>query len=157
MRLCNNQFYVKDCFFDMIPVSDATSDNLFATIVSSMDRENIPWRQNIIGFAADGASNMMGKHNSVATRLKQEIPNLFVWKCICHSFNLCALYACAKLPRHVKDLARDIYNYFQHSAKRIQLLAEFQEFVGAECHKIFHICNMRWLSLEMVVNRLLEQ
>lgn len=118
-------------------LSDATSENLFLTIVSSIDREKIPWRQNVIGFAADGASNMMGKHNSVATRLNQEIPNLFIWKCICHSFNLYASYACAKLSHHVENLARDIYNYFQHSAKRIQLLAEFQEFVGSKCHKIF--------------------
>ena len=133
MRLCYNQSQVKDCFFNIIPTSDAIYENLFETIVSSMDRD-IPWRQNIIGFAADCASNMMGKHNSVATRLKQEIPNLFIWKCICHSFNLCALYAWAKLPRHVEDLARDIYSYFQHSAKRIKLLTEFQEFVGSECH-----------------------
>lgn len=78
---------------------------------------------------------MMSKHNSVATRLKQEISNLFVWKCICHSFSLCASYACAKLPHHVEDMVRNIHNYFKHSAKRVQLLAEFQKFVGAEIFK----------------------
>lgn len=42
---------------------------------------------------------MMGQHNFVASRLLEDIPHLYVVKCICHSFELCASYACTKLPR----------------------------------------------------------
>lgn len=88
--------------------------------------EGIPYKKNMIGFASDGASVMMGAHNSLASRLKSDIPDLFVMKCICHSFHLCASYACATLPRAVEQLARDVYNYFMSSPKRLSELKEFQ-------------------------------
>lgn len=110
----------------------------------------------MIGFAADGANVMMGVNNSLSTLLKQDIPNLFVMKCICHSFHLCASYDCKKLPRSVEDLARDIHNYFL-SPKQSMAFKEFQEFADVKPHKILHPSQTRWLSLHSVVKRLLEQ
>lgn len=56
---------------------------------------------NLIGYAADGANVMMGKNPSVNVLLKNDLPHLFTMKCICHSFELCALskYAGEKIPR----------------------------------------------------------
>lgn len=78
-------------------------------------------------------------------------------KCICHSFNLCANYACKKLPRWVEDLARDVHNYIAGSPKRTDFYQEFQKFTKTAVHKILHPVQTRWLSLESVVLRLLEQ
>lgn len=72
----------------------------------------IPYTKNIIGCAADVANVMMGAHHSVASLLQEDIPEFFIIKCVCHSFHLCASYACKTLPRGVEDLARDVYNYF---------------------------------------------
>lgn len=77
-------------------------------------------------------------------------------KYICHSFHLCAFYACNKLPRCIEDLARDIYYYFQ-SPKQSESLKEFQEFTHVKPHKMFHPSQTRWLSLHSIVKRLLEQ
>ena len=99
---------------------------------------NIPYKKNLIGFAAHGANVMMGKNNSLSTLLKEEIPSLFVMKCICHSFHLCSSYACQKLPRSVED----VYSYFQ-SPKQSSMLKEFQEFVNIKPHKILHVCQTR--------------
>ncbi|KAJ8896321.1 hypothetical protein PR048_001665 [Dryococelus australis] len=78
-------------------------------------------------------------------------------KCVCHTFHLYVSYACMKLPRAVEDLARDVYNYFQCSPKCIGSLTEFQEFVDVKPHKTLHASQTRWLSLQAVVSRLLEQ
>lgn len=49
-----------------------------------------------------------------------ENPHLFVLKCVCHSFHLCASYACLKLSREPETLIRD--NYFNNSPKRTGIL-----------------------------------
>ena len=111
----------------------------------------------MIGFASDGANAMMGAHNSLSSRLVTDIPNLFIMKCICHSFHLCASYACMSLPRAVEQLTRDVYNYFMSSPKRLSELKEFQDFVKVKPHKLLHPSQTRWLSLQAVVCRVLEQ
>lgn len=148
---------VNDAFLGLIPLTDATSDTLYNNIVSFFTDHDIPYKTNMIGFAADGANVMMGVHHSLSALLKNDIPHLFVMKCICHSFALCASYACLQLPRGIEDLARDVYNYFNSSPKRIGELKEFQAFINVKPHKILHPCQTRWLSLHMVVARLLEQ
>ncbi|CAH1995848.1 unnamed protein product [Acanthoscelides obtectus] len=81
---------------------------------------------------------MMGANNSLASRLKEKCPNLFLMKCICHSFHLCASYACEKLPNDVEQLAKDVYNFFSNSSKRIDQYKEFQEFANVFPYKILH-------------------
>lgn len=70
-----------------------------------------------MGFAADGASVMFGKDNSVAKLLKNDVPRLFTLTCVCHSFAFVASNACLELPRHIEDLVSEIYNYVRASAK----------------------------------------
>lgn len=73
---------------------------------------HIPYKENMIGFGADGANSMLGAKNSLSTLLKKDIPGLFVMKCICHSFALCASCVCTTLPKYVEDLACDVFSYF---------------------------------------------
>ncbi|KAJ8968820.1 hypothetical protein NQ314_002082 [Rhamnusium bicolor] len=78
-------------------------------------------------------------------------------KCICHSFHLCASYACEKLPQEVEQFCREVYNYFSNSPKRAGELKEFQYFANTSPVKILHPSQTRWLSLEFVLKRLLSQ
>ncbi|KAJ2943633.1 hypothetical protein O0L34_g4456 [Tuta absoluta] len=150
-------FTVTDAFLCLVPIQDGTAEALYLHIVKYFADNYVPYKDNMIGFAADGASTMMGQHNSLASRFLADIPNLFVMKCICHTFHLCASYACAKLAREPEGLVRDIYNYFNNSPKRAGILKEFQEFLDLKPHKILHPCQTRWLSLRPAVTRLLEQ
>ncbi|CAK1578832.1 unnamed protein product [Parnassius mnemosyne] len=100
---------------------------------------------------------MFGDKHSLVTLFKNDIPHLFTMKCICHSFNLCASYACEKLPRGVEDFCRNVYNHIQNSPKRIGYFKTFQAFTNIKPHKLLHPSQTRWLSLIDVVNRLLEQ
>ncbi|KAL4718030.1 hypothetical protein ACJJTC_002448 [Scirpophaga incertulas] len=100
---------------------------------------------------------MMGSQNSVASRFQENLPGIFIFKCICHSMHLCASEACKKLPRRCEDLARNIYGFFKLSSKRQAQYLEFQVFTNTKIHKILHPSQTRWLSLLSVVNRLLEQ
>lgn len=148
---------IKDDFFGLIKLSSADALTLYNHIVEYFTSNDIPYKQNLIGFASDGANVLMGHQHSVMSLLKKDIPALYVMKCICHSFHLCASYACQKLPRFVEDLTRDVYNYFSSSPKRTSQFLEFQEFCDVKAHKILHPAQTRWLSVHSAISRILEQ
>ena len=147
---------IKDSFLTLVPLESASAESLYECVKSVFNGANIPYKQNIIGFAADGASVMMGARHSLSKLLKDDIPNLFIMKCVCHSFHLCASKACNKLPRWLEDMIRDVYNYFL-SPKQTAAFKDFQEFANVKPHKLLHPCQTRWLSLHSAVKRLLEQ
>jgi len=137
-------------------MKDAKADDIHGKMIKFFQIHNISYKENLIGFASDGANVMAGQNNSVMTKLKVENKFIFLIKCTCHSFNLCASYACKKLPRWVEDLARDVHNYIAGSPKRTAFYNKFQKFTKTAVHKILHPIQTRWLSLESVILRLLE-
>lgn len=148
---------IRDSFLTLIEVSAATASVLYEHIVNFFNEHEIPYKENMIGFAADGANVMMGANNSVMVLLKRDIPHLFVMKCICHSYHLVASYACEKLPRFVEDFVRDLYNYFSSSPKRVAAYKDFQTFCNVKMHRLLHPSQTRWLSVHAAVKRVLEQ
>ncbi|KAK4328250.1 hypothetical protein Pmani_001368 [Petrolisthes manimaculis] len=99
----------------------------------------------------------MGDKGGVKALLLQKVPALFVQGCVCHSIALCASNACTELPNSIEEVARRIYSYIMNSPKRLSEFAEFQKFTEVQPHKILHPSCTRWLSLEEVVKRILEQ
>lgn len=74
---------------------------------------NIPWR-NVVGFASDNCNTMLGRNNSVLSRLKEKNENIFSIGCICHLANLCAKSAIQELSVPVDDFLVDVYYFFEH-------------------------------------------
>ncbi|XP_042890322.1 protein ZBED8-like [Penaeus japonicus] len=132
----------------------STGINLYNLIVATLNANEIPL-ENLVGFAADGASNIMGEHNSLTSRLRNMAPGITIFRCICHSIQLCASEAVKSLPRHCEDFIRNVYIHFSHSAKRQFNFKQAQIFLEIKPHKILHACQTRWLSLHQAV--VLEQ
>jgi hypothetical protein len=154
VRYLDNNYCAKDDFFGLIKLSGTDTIDLYNHIISVFKNNDIPYKNNLIGFASDGGNV---QHHFLMTQLKKDVPYLFVMKCICHSFHLCASYACFKLPRFVEDLTRDIYNYFSSIPKRISKFTEFQNFCNLKIHKFLHPSQTRWLSVKFLVSRILQQ
>ncbi|XP_057321770.1 uncharacterized protein LOC130665418 [Microplitis mediator] len=139
-------FNVQDNFLSLIPVTDCTAVALHQACKDFSEKENIPYKENMIGYAFDGANNMFGRHHSLAALFAKDIPNLFLMKCICHSFHLCASNACRSLLRRVEDFARDGYSYSKNSPKRLGDYKEFQNHLNIKPNKLLHPSQTRWLS-----------
>ncbi|XP_015120356.1 uncharacterized protein LOC107043381 [Diachasma alloeum] len=92
---------IRDLFVGLFEIAEANTNNIYSILVGFFDENAIPYKQNMVGFAADGASVMMGRNHSVSVLLKKDIPSLFVMRCTCHSLALCACAACGKLPEQV--------------------------------------------------------
>ena len=151
---------VTDEFLGLIPVADAEAVSFYncrLLFVEFFVENEVLYRSNLIGFASDGASNMFRVNHSRAVLLTKDVPNIFTMKCICHSFALCANYACTILPRVIEDIARDVYNYLNNSFKRLEEYKEFQSLLNLKPHKMLQLSQTRWLSLLSAVKRLLEQ
>jgi hypothetical protein len=78
------------------------------------------------------------------------VNDFYTFKCICHSFALCASYARKKLPADLEDLLRNIYNCIASNSTT-------QGVLETKPHRMLHPSQTRWLSMEAVVKRILEQ
>ncbi|EFA13075.1 Zinc finger protein 862-like Protein [Tribolium castaneum] len=138
---------ISDRFLDLIKVESATAKSLFEALkISVFEGHNIPF-SNMIGFGADNCSVMMGDVNGLKALFQKENASIVTIGCTCHSFHLCASYACEKLPSTVEQFCRDIYNYFSNSSKRSMKLKECEIFCDEKPHRLLRPSQTRWLSL----------
>lgn len=111
----------------------------------------------MVGFATDGVSVMVGKHNSGVNRFKLEIPTLMVFKCICHSLAFCASYACQLLPQETEEVIKSVYLYMKYSSKRQQSFQDIQISLELPDNHLLNTSQTRWLALRECVSRFIEQ
>lgn len=146
---------MKHYFLVLIPVQKATGAPRYLTtyLINILNDNGISYEKNFVGFASYGANAMMGAH--MVSRLKEAIPIIFIMKCICHSFHLCASFECENLTQEVENVTRDVYNYFINNPKRTG--EHFQEYAHVSPVKILHPATTKWLWLEAVVRSFLAQ
>lgn len=125
----HSNFEVRNKFVKLIEVSNASDKGVYDAIVIFFNKHDIPYKHNLASFASDGGNVMFGNRHSVKSLLEEDVPHLFVIKCLCHSLALCASYACQKLPSDVENLVHEVYNYLKFSSKREKHFQEFQEFL----------------------------
>ena len=143
-------------FLGLQDVAQANAANLFECLDFQLREDGLTY-EKLIGWNSDGASVMLGVRNSVVSRLKEKQPNLYVLHCVCHISHLMVSDVVKCIPSDVIDLTGNLFWWFHHSAKRVDELRSFQEWLEVEAHKILKKVDTRWLSLEACVNRILEQ
>ncbi|XP_036145651.1 uncharacterized protein LOC114254132 [Monomorium pharaonis] len=60
----------KDYFLHLLPVPEANATTLHSTLIAFFHEHEIDYKSKMVGFAADGASVMMGQHHLVQALLK---------------------------------------------------------------------------------------
>lgn len=100
---------------------------------------------------------MVGKHNSVLSRVKEKQPHVYSQGCVCHLANLALLAGVKALPVDINDFFVDLFYYFDKSVKRKEDLHEFQLFTDTKPLKILKHCKTRWPSLEKAVYQVIQQ
>jgi hypothetical protein len=85
--------------------------------------------KGVLEMACDGASVMVGEHNSFYSHLKEEVKNVILLKFICHSAHFVAGKACAELPQEIESFMRLVYTYISCSSKRCSQHKEIQTYL----------------------------
>ena len=65
-------------FLDAPVCNIATGETLFRALAVLLEARGIPWT-NVIGFASDSAIVMVGKRNSMLSRVVQQQPDVSSW------------------------------------------------------------------------------
>ncbi|CAG9782434.1 unnamed protein product [Diatraea saccharalis] len=103
---------------DMPMLHECDANGIIAAIKTTLTKFSIPL-QNLVGIGTDNASVMTGVNNGVHAKLKEELPNLVLVRCVCHSLQL-AVSAATKqfLPRNLEFLIKETYDWFSRSSAR---------------------------------------
>lgn len=142
-------------FLDCPVCNISNGQTPFEALADVLQKRDIPWK-NVVGFASDSASIMVGRRNSVLSRVREQQPNVFSLGCTCHLAALCAAAALKKLPLSIDGILIDVFYRFKHSSKRCHEFAEvLRDFEGIAPLQVVKHCSTRWLSLERAVKRLL--
>ena len=71
---------IETAFLALVEISSATAQALFGILTSKLNEYKVDLR-DCISFASDGAATMVGKNNSVWTKIKEVSPNCVQMKC----------------------------------------------------------------------------
>lgn len=88
---------VIDRFLELVECFDGKASSIYEEIKKCLERNKIPLRC-MIGFGSDNCNVMMGRTNSVKSRIETDIPHICINGCSSHLIHLCAVAASLKLP-----------------------------------------------------------
>lgn len=136
-----------------------TAEAIFNKIDSLLTELSIPWSL-CVGFGVDNTSVNIGLHNSIMTRVKQKNDSVYFMGCPCHLLHNIGSHASDTFQQvsgfDVEDFCIDVFYWFDKSTKRKGILQEFCDFCDTGyCEVVRHV-NVRWLSLEKAIHRILQ-
>uniref|UniRef100_H3ARC8 HAT C-terminal dimerisation domain-containing protein n=1 Tax=Latimeria chalumnae TaxID=7897 RepID=H3ARC8_LATCH len=131
-----------------------TTEGMFSKIDEKMTLHEIPW-QNCVGSSVDNTSVNLGKNNSIKTWVQGKNKSVYFMGCPCHIMHNTASTGVSGFD--VEDFCIDCYYYFGKSTKLKSSLEDFCMFCDVEYRQIMKHVHTRWLSLEVAINRLLQQ
>lgn len=154
----NNHKKVVHTYLNLVLLEKCDADGIVNAIKTEL-AENKLNMKNLLAIGTDNASVMVGINNGVFKKLKDEIPGLLLFRCVCHSIQLSVSHACAaSLPRNLEFLVSETYKWFsQSSVRQISYNQLFLAINNKEPLKILNSCATRWLSIEPAISRILSQ
>ena len=111
-----------------LPHADAIS--LEAAVRRIMEEWSLEGK-NMVGLATDVASVMVGRHHSLQNIIRRTWPHVIHNSCTNHALDLVAKNAVkAALPSSVEYVLQASFNWFSHSASRIDEYRQIAELIG---------------------------
>ncbi|XP_031357901.1 E3 SUMO-protein ligase KIAA1586-like [Photinus pyralis] len=109
-------------FLDLIDLETTTSSNIFNMLMLCLEKHGFTndfLARNLVCFASDGASNMIGKKSGVATQLISQYPDLVVWHCSNHRLELAVHDVLEEVDgiNHFKIFFDKLYSLYSASPK----------------------------------------
>ncbi|XP_068225886.1 protein FAM200C-like [Palaemon carinicauda] len=147
-------------FGGLAPVVGATGHELFVTLNNTLENMGLEW-SNCVGFGSDGASAMIGEHNSVWSRVREKSPNCQLNKCVCHSLALCVEKAFDKLPSNLGYLLHEVPKWFSKSVIRREAFKDLFKVMDANEERkgqplpFQKLSNTRWLVRGKIIYNIL--
>ncbi|XP_031358443.1 zinc finger protein 862-like [Photinus pyralis] len=146
-------------YLDLAVLDNCDADGLLHTIKTTLNKYSLNL-QNLIGIGTDNTSVMTGANNGLYVKLKEEVPELLLIRCVCHSLQLAVTHASKEtLPRNIEFIIQETYKWFSKSSSRQCAYNDIYSTMneGHNPLKIVRACQTRWLSIESAVSRIINQ
>ena len=105
----NKSERVRSDFFALESVERATAEVLFQAVDKHFQLPLTLSYSNLVGLGTDGANVMLGRRNSIFSRLQTEQPSLVAIHCNCHIAALIVNASCKVLPDNLEELTTDVF------------------------------------------------
>ncbi|KAJ4918118.1 hypothetical protein JOQ06_000114, partial [Pogonophryne albipinna] len=139
--------------------SCGTAEAIFNKMNEVLEGHSIPWA-NCVALAVDNASVNLGARNSIKSRVLDQNPSIYLLGCPCHIVHNNAhaggLVYSEMSGFEVEDFCVDLAYWFKSSTKRKNMLHEFCVFCDTTYMEVLQHFSIRWLSLDLAVNRILH-
>eukprot|EP00794_Sanderia_malayensis_P015248 gene15248-16822_t len=149
---------IRTTFLKMLNLgASGTSDAIGAAVKTTLEQAGLRL-EKLIGIGVDGCSTMVGVNHSVSTYFKALVPEIVMFKCVCHSLQLAANKAAEAMPAHIDFLVRESYSWFSHSTKRLLHFRELHKTITNEVpNKLLQLSATRWMSRYECIRRIIDQ
>ncbi|XP_029651387.1 uncharacterized protein LOC115224669 [Octopus sinensis] len=141
-----------DTLLDAIVVENCSSQSLYDAVKSTLTKEDVSM-SNILGFASDNYSTLMGNESGFQKLLRNDIPTVFTIGCVCHSSALCSNHAVKVSPSYLESFLKGLTSYFSRSSKHQNDFNMIQSVAGTKENKISKLSQ----TSENVINVIIEQ
>ena len=145
IRWVSPDYVIHEDLIGLVHVPSTESTTLSVAIKDILVRCILPLDQ-CRGQAYDGAANMMGQLQGVATLLEKEQPSAIRVHCLAHCLNLCLQDVTKKSQpiRNALDVTTELSKLILYSPKRSLILEEFRKELSPEGSGIRPLCPTRW-------------
>ncbi|XP_017893309.1 uncharacterized protein LOC108632933 isoform X2 [Ceratina calcarata] len=144
-----NKGKINTYVLDYLHIKDGTAENLYKCLMYALETHNLNVN-NIVGVCADNASIIVGKNNSVLSRLLENNKEIAVFPRVCHSIHIIAYEATKCLPSYVESFLHKIHTYFTKNPRK-------QVNGQRIMKKIVQPSPTRWLALTEYIKSILIQ
>ncbi|KAK3908822.1 Zinc finger protein 862 [Frankliniella fusca] len=150
---------MKTEFLGILEVYRATAEALTGALKEYASNLGLNLKEHLVGLGSDGANALIGRHNSVYSRLKEEIPQIQLIRCVCHSLHNAASEAAAEMPADLEFLVRETRNWFARSPlRRLQYRDLFGAINnGAMPANLVQLSATRWLAWSRAIDVVMSQ
>ena len=155
-RTVDNNFEPQESFIGLHVVESIQADVLVGVLKDTMVRMNLSIN-NCRGQCYDGAANMCGSRNGVATQIASEEPRAVFIHCYGHALNLAAgdTVKKNKLLRNTLDTTLEISKLLKFSPRRDTMFNALKSQISPESPGFRTLCPTRWTvrgcSLESIL------
>jgi len=110
-------------------------------------------KRNLVGFASDGASTMMGPKSGLGTRLQEFVSKpLFKNHCMAHRLHLATRKFFDNIEqeemKHFEKIINELYTFYSRSAKKTGSLRNTATALDVQFYRLNYIHNIRWIASE---------
>jgi hypothetical protein len=145
VRYVDENLYVNERFIGFYDLTSTTSEALLDKVKVVLS-ENCLRFDKLVGTCMDGAANMRGIHNGLATRIRQLAPKALYTYCYAHKLNVAIERSCEQINcvRNVIDICKSLYEFVEGSAQRHCLFQHIQD--PSKKTTLKRLCETRWSS-----------